>query len=120
MILAIFGRDLTAISPFSASAQSLPLPYSLLGGSASINGIPAPYYYASQSFATVQIPYEVAPGLAVLTVTGWSGQSFNYSFEVQPAAPGIFTDPSNPGAPVPYESGSPGQTVALYITATGW
>jgi len=119
MILGIFGRDLTAQSPWTAQAQSIPLPTSLLGASVTINGVPAPYYYASLNFATVQIPYEISPGLAVLTVTGWTGETFNYAFNVAAAAPGIFTDPSNPGAVVPYESGSPGQTVALYITGEG-
>lgn len=118
MILGIFGQNLTAVSPYTAQAQTIPLPLSLAGSSVTINGIPAPFYYASIDFATVQIPYEIQPGLAVLTVTGWTGQTFNYSFEVQPAAPGIFTDPAT-GLVVPFESAAAGQTVALYITGEG-
>jgi uncharacterized protein (TIGR03437 family) len=116
MILSIFGNALS-VQP-SAQAQSLPLPLSLAGSTAKVNGVPAPLYYASYGQVNIQIPYETAPGDAVLTITGWLGQAFNYSFKVLPAAPGIFFDPTN-GAPVPYESGSPGQETALYITGEG-
>jgi uncharacterized protein (TIGR03437 family) len=118
MIMSVFGGDLTNPPTGSGEAQSVPLPLTLAGSSAAINGVAAPYYYASFGQANIQIPYETAPGDAVLTITGWIGQSFNYAFKVQPAAPGIFVDARN-GAPVPSETGSPGQEVLLFITGEG-
>ena len=117
MILSVFGTNLTNSDPSTAQAQSLPLPLSLAGSSATINGVPAPYYYASPRQANIQVPYETQPGTAVLTITGVFGQTFNYSFNVQPAAPGIFAGPGN--TLVPFSSGSRGQTYLLYITGDG-
>jgi uncharacterized protein (TIGR03437 family) len=118
MIMSVFGADLTNPGGSTGQAQTLPLPLTLSGSSATINGVSAPYYYVSPGFANIQIPYETALGNATLIVTGLFGQTFNYVFKVQPAAPGIFLDPKT-GAPVPYESASPGQEVALYITGEG-
>ncbi len=118
MILSVFGGSLTNSTQGSGQAQSLPLPLTLAGSSATINGVPAPYYYASYGQVNVQVPYETAPGDAILTITGFAGQTFNYAFKVQPSAPGIFVDPNN-DAPVPSESGSPGQEMVLYITGEG-
>jgi uncharacterized protein (TIGR03437 family) len=121
MILSVFGAGLTPSGV--GQAGTLPLPLSLAGSSATINGVPAPYYYASPGQLNIQIPYETQPGLAVLTVTGgYGGQSFNYSFNVQPAAPGIFTSPcpAEVFCPVtPFPSGSRGGTYTIFITGEG-
>jgi uncharacterized protein (TIGR03437 family) len=119
MIMSVFGFDF--LDPYQSSglpAQSLPLPLTLAGSSATINGVPAPYYYASVGQVNLQIPYETAPGDAVLTITGFLGTTSSFAFKVQPSAPGIFVD-ANTGAPVPSGSGSPGQEVVLYITGEG-
>lgn len=118
MIMSVFGGGLNNPLQSTGQAQSLPLPLTLAGSSATINGVPAPYYYASDGQVNIQIPYETAPGAAVLTITGWIGQSSNYAFLVQPSAPGIFVDAKN-NAPVPSETGSPGQEVVLYVTGDG-
>ena len=117
MILSVFGINLANPENASGQADSLPLPLTLAGSSAKINGVPAPYYYASYGQLNIQIPYETAPGLAVLTITGVYGQTFNYSFNVQPSAPGIFAGPGNTA--VPYASGSRGGTYTLFITGEG-
>jgi uncharacterized protein (TIGR03437 family) len=118
MILSVFGGDLANPAAATGTAQSLPLPLTLAGSSATINGVPAPYYYSSFGQLNVQVPYETAPGDAVLTVSGFIGQTFNYAFTVLPGAPGIFVDSKN-NAPVPSETGSPGQEVLLFITGEG-
>ncbi len=115
MIMSVFGHDLSAQA--SGQAASLPLPLTLAGSTATINGVAAPYYYASYGQVNIQIPYETAPGDAVLTITGWLGQSFSWAFTVQAAAPGIFVNAQN--APVPSVTGSRGQEVVLYITGDG-
>jgi uncharacterized protein (TIGR03437 family) len=122
MILSVFGVGLTPSG--IGQAGTLPLPLSLAGSSATINGVPAPYYYASPNQLDIQIPYETQPGLAILTVSGgYGGQSFNYSFNVQPAAPGIFTSTSTclaePCPVTPFPSGSRGGTYTIFITGQG-
>jgi uncharacterized protein (TIGR03437 family) len=119
MILSVFGAALTPSGV--GQAGTLPLPLSLAGSSATINGVPAPYYYASPGQINIQIPYETQPGVAVLTVTGFGGQSFNYSFNVQPAAPGIFTSACalEPCPVTPSPSGSRGGTYTMFITGEG-
>lgn len=117
MIMGVFGNDFTSPVAATASAQSIPLPLTLAGSSAKINGVPAPYYYASSGFVNVQIPYQTAPGTAVLTITGLLGTSWSYSFEVQPTAPGIFVGANNMLVPMP--GASPGQVEFFYMTGDG-
>jgi uncharacterized protein (TIGR03437 family) len=118
MIMGIFGSDLTTQLTGSASAQEIPLPVTLLGSSAMINGVAAPYYYASGGFLNIQIPYQTQPGIAVLTITGFGGQSTNYSFKVQATAPGIFVNPAN-NMLVPMPAQTRGLVEYLYITGDG-
>ena len=117
MILSVFGTNLVSPATATGEAGSLPLPLTLAGSSAKVNGVAAPYYYAASGQLNIQIPYQTAPGLAVLTVTGFFGQTFNYSFNVLPAAPGIFVGPGNTA--VPFSSGSRGGTYTLFITGEG-
>ncbi|HLG99005.1 MAG TPA: protease pro-enzyme activation domain-containing protein [Bryobacteraceae bacterium] len=112
MILSVFGTDLAA-GPQSAS--TLPLPLSLGGVSATVNGVPAPLYYVSAAQLNTQIPYETGAGPAVLGVIN-NGQAAAYTFQVAPFAPGIFT---SAGALVPSSSGKPGDTLPLFITGEG-
>ena len=118
MLMSVYGGSLTNPATAMAQAGSLPLPLTLAGSSATINGVPAPYYFAAYGQVNIQVPYETALGDAVLTITGWSGQKFNYAFTVLRSAPGIFMDLKN-GAPVPSETGSAGQEVLLFITGDG-
>jgi uncharacterized protein (TIGR03437 family) len=117
MLLSVFGNDFTATPRTTGTALSIPLPFALAGSSARIDNVPAPYYYAGAGQINIQIPYETAPGTAVLTVTGFAGQTFNYSFTVQPAAPGIFMGPT--GFATPNPSGGAGQEFILFITGEG-
>jgi uncharacterized protein (TIGR03437 family) len=115
MILSVFGSQL---APSTRSASSLPLPSTLAGVSASVNGVPTPFYYASPTQLNVQIPYETGNGVAVLGVNN-NGQVVSASFSVTPAAPGIFTNPNQPQALVPVSTGAPGDTLQLFITGEG-
>jgi uncharacterized protein (TIGR03437 family) len=118
MVTSVFGFNL---SQSTAPAAMLPLPPSLGGASVTINGVSAPFYYASPGQLNVQIPYDTAPGIAILRVSNGASDSgfrtFTYSFTVQPSAPGIFVGPDN--ALTPFPSGSRGQTYTLFITGEG-
>ena len=113
MILSVFG---TQLAPSVQPASSLPLPLTLAGVSATVNGIAAPLYYVSPGQLNIQVPYEVGAGSAVLGVNN-NGQVASYIFTVAPSAPGIFTDSSS--ALVPFSSGQPGDTLTLFITGEG-
>jgi uncharacterized protein (TIGR03437 family) len=113
-ILSVFGSQL---SPVTASASAVPLPISISGVAVLVNGIAAPLYYVSASQLNVQIPYETTTHGPVTLSVNNNGQVATQSFQVTPAAPGIFTDAT--GALVPTPTGAPGQEIAFYITGAG-
>ena len=115
MILSVFGSQLASSTQV---VSSLPLPVSLAGASATVNGVAAPFYYASPSQLNIQIPYETGIGPAVVGVNN-NGQVASYVFTVAASAPGIFTDPNHPSALVPDSSGNRGDTLLIFITGEG-
>jgi uncharacterized protein (TIGR03437 family) len=113
MMLNVSGSGL---APSSAQANSAPLGLAMLGVSATINGVSAPLYSISPSLLSIQIPYEIGAGTAVLGVNN-NGRISSYSFDVAATAPGIFT--AADGSLVPTASGSRGKSATLYITGDG-
>jgi uncharacterized protein (TIGR03437 family) len=118
MILSVFGTNLTSSY---LTATTLPLPYTLGGVSASINGVPAPLYgvYASGSSTQInlQIPYEIPKGPALLAVNN-NGQVATYTFQVGLTNPGIFYN-YNTGLLTPTGAATPGQSLVIFITGEG-
>jgi uncharacterized protein (TIGR03437 family) len=115
MVLSVFGSQL---APSVQTVSAPPLPATLAGVSATVNGIPASFYYASPSQLNIQIPYEAGSGPAVLGVNN-NGQVASFLFTIAPAAPGIFSDYSHGGALVPFSSGKRGDTLMLFMTGEG-
>ncbi|HVW83078.1 MAG TPA: protease pro-enzyme activation domain-containing protein [Bryobacteraceae bacterium] len=120
MIVSVFGTQLAATT---AAASSIPLPTTLGGVAATINGVPAPLYYVSQGQINLQIPYSISPGtVATLSLT-CNGQTATSTFAVSSAAPGIFTQSKSSmdltQVPVGYATAARGQTIALYVTGQG-
>jgi uncharacterized protein (TIGR03437 family) len=114
MLLSVFGTNLASATE---AASSLPLPDSLAGVSATINGVAAPLYYVSSSQLNIQVPYEVAAGgTATLSIDN-NGKTTTQSFAVASAAPGIFTNED--GAVVPVSSATRGSVISFYITGAG-
>ena len=114
MVLSVFGSQL---APSIAAASSVPLPLSMAGVDAAVNGVAAPLYYVSPAQLNLQIPYETAVnGTATLQINN-NGQSTSKTFNVAAAAPGIFTDQT--GAIVPNGSAIRGQISTLYMTGAG-
>lgn len=114
MILAIFGSELASSTQTAAAA---PLPTTLGGASVTINGVAAPFYYASPGQLNVQIPYETPISGSVDLVVSNGGQTASMKIAMSAAAPGIFVDSS--GGVVPASSASRGDTIVLYITGAG-
>jgi uncharacterized protein (TIGR03437 family) len=114
MILSVFGSQL---APSTSAASTVPLPLSLAGVAATVNGVAAPLYYVSSGQLNIQIPYDVPTGsTATLTVNN-NGQVTTESIPIASVAPGIFTDQS--GVVVPFGSASRGQVITLFVTGTG-
>jgi len=114
MILSVFGSQL---APSIQAASSVPLPYTMNGIAATINGQAAPLYYVSPGQLNLQIPYETAAGSNALLSVNNNGKIITKSFAMSAATPGIFVD-QNKG-PVPNVSASRGQTISLFITGAG-
>jgi uncharacterized protein (TIGR03437 family) len=115
MILSVFGNNLTS-SATPLYAASVPLPFSMGGSSATVNGLPAPFYYASQTQLNIQIPYETPAGPALLAVIN-NGQVATFPFIVSATAPGIFVDGNN--FIVPVSTATTGQVLTLFMTGEG-
>jgi uncharacterized protein (TIGR03437 family) len=114
MVLSVFGSQL---APSMEGASSVPLPVSMAGVSAAVNGVAAPLFYVSQGQLNLQIPYETAVnGTATLQIDN-NGQATSQTFPVAAAAPGIFTDQT--GAIVPNGSAMRGQITTVFVTGAG-
>jgi uncharacterized protein (TIGR03437 family) len=111
--LAIAGSQLASATQ---TASRIPLPYSMGGFSATVNGVAAPLYYVSPAFVSIQIPYETPSGISVVLTVNHDGQVASQPFNMAAAAPGIFV--SN-GSPIPNATAAPGQTVSLYMNGIG-
>jgi uncharacterized protein (TIGR03437 family) len=114
MAVSVFGSQL---APSEMGANSIPLPVSMAGVDAAVNGVAAPLYYVSPGQVNLQIPYETAAnGMATLQIDN-NGQAASFAFPVAPAAPGIFTDQT--GAIAPNGIAAHGQIATLFLTGVG-
>jgi uncharacterized protein (TIGR03437 family) len=113
MIAAVFGSGLSGLSQ---GASTQPLPYTIAGVSATVNGLGAPLYFVSSGQINIQIPYEAGSGPAVIGVNN-NGQIAGFQFQIAPSAPGIVTDGN--GNINPTASAAPGAIGVLYVTGDG-
>jgi uncharacterized protein (TIGR03437 family) len=113
MVVAVFG---TGLASATSTASGTPLPYSLGGVSAAVNGIAAPLAYVSPTQVDIQIPYEVGAGPAVLGIDN-HGQIAGFQFQISASAPGIFADAG--GYLVPTPAVPRGGTTTLLLAGAG-
>jgi uncharacterized protein (TIGR03437 family) len=113
MALAVFGTNL---APATETYSFFPLPLTMQGVSATVNGVAAPLYYVSPTQINLQIPYETTLGAAVLGINN-NGKVTSFSFPVAVAGPGIFADLT--GALAPVSTVLQGQDAFAYITGDG-
>ncbi len=122
-ILTVWGSSL---APSPQTASSTPLPQTMAGVAAMVNGEITPLYYVSPGLVNLQIPYEIPPGTATLSLNN-NGQVTTRTFTVAAAAPGIFLDANGfaiatqsvNGVLTNGESASAGQEIAIYVTGAG-
>jgi len=91
------GRYLANVTAKPLIARSTPLPTDLRDNlddvSVTINGIPAPMYYALPNYVSFQLPWEtdLSTGTATMVVTRNNAASAPLEFPVGKFSPGIFT-----------------------------
>ena len=68
----------------------MPLPTALNGTSVTVTGVACPLFFVSPNQINAQLPFEVRPGPATMTVRTSDGMQ-TAVFEVSNVAPGIFT-----------------------------
>jgi len=116
MLVSVFGTNLAASEQL---ASTLPLPLTMGGVSATVNGVAAPLLYVSPDQLNIQIPYETTTGTALLAVSN-NGLVATNSFTVSASAPGLFTQNQQGTGPITAtSSGGRGQQFALYVTGAG-
>jgi uncharacterized protein (TIGR03437 family) len=113
MLFSLFGSNLANTTQ---SASGNPLPYTLAGVRATVNGVGAPVLYVSPNQINIQVPYSVGAGPAVLGVNN-NGQIAGFPFQITPAAPGIFANTS--GSLVPQASVLQDGIATLFVNGVG-
>ncbi len=106
----------TQLSPATTPAPYFPLPYTLAGVSATVNGISAPLYSAAPGQLKVQIPYEVGAGAATLAVNN-NGKIAYFPVTIKTSAPGIFA--AADGSLLNSATAKQGQAIVAYVTGEG-
>jgi len=117
MAMSVYGTSL-APATSSAPANRFPLPLTLQGVSATVNGVSAPLYFVSPGQINIQVPYETGAGPAVVAVNN-SGQIAYYFFTVVPIAPGLYSSAISNTTGQLVSSASVGDLLLLFITGEG-
>src|SRR5262249_47428673 len=88
MLLNVYG---TQLANNSQTSKSSPAAYSLAGVSATVNGVACPMLAVAPDQVTIQIPFEVGAGPAVVGINR-NGEIAGFQFQLAPSSPGIFPD----------------------------
>ena len=112
-LFSIFGTNL---ANSTKSATISPLEYKLDGVSATVNGIAAPVLSVKPDVVTIQIPYEVGAGPAVIGINN-NTEVAGLQFQVAPAAPAILAEPDGTLFATP--AVKRGSYATLYVTGIG-
>jgi uncharacterized protein (TIGR03437 family) len=112
MIMSVFG---TGLAPAIQAAGSVPLPLTMQGVTATVNGVSAPLYFVSPGQINLQIPYETGASSAVVGIDN-NGSVASFQFTTSPTAPGIFAAGGNL---VPAYTATPGSVLVLFMTGEG-
>jgi len=114
MLASVYG---TQLSNATQAATKIPLPLTMAGVSATVNGISAPLLYVSPGQVNIQIPYEAGTGPAVLGLNN-NGTVASYAMDIATAAPGLWNSFVNTSFVV-VGSAKPGDVLTTYMTGDG-
>jgi uncharacterized protein (TIGR03437 family) len=128
---ALFSLFGTNLARQTVLASSLPLPQQMGGATVKVNGIEAPLHFVSPFQINAQVPFEVSPGTAEITVALDGAEGSSLSVPVNPAGPGMFTRSLDGQGPGIFLHGSnftlvtessparPGEVILIYGTGFG-
>ena len=115
MSMSVYGINL---APGTQSASKLPLPLTMQGITASVNGVSAPLYYVSPGQLNIQVPYEIGAGPAIVAVNN-GGQVAVFPFTVTMTAPGLYNSAIDNATGLPASSAATGAVLLLFMTGDG-
>ena len=115
MSMSVYGTNL---APGTQAASKLPLPLTMQGITATINGVSAPLYYVSPGQLNIQVPYEIGAGPAVVAVNN-GGQVAAFPLTVTMTAPGLYSSAIDNATGLPAASASTGAVLLLFMTGEG-
>jgi uncharacterized protein (TIGR03437 family) len=124
-IVSVYGQGLALAT---TTSNGYPLPGATVGGaSMTIGGWPAPIVYASPGQLTAQVPFEVSPGGADVTITVGGVPWTSGSIAIQAQGPAIFIIGQGHAAALnlDYSVNSPAQPapaggyISLFVTGLG-
>ena len=116
MIMSVWGASL-APSGTAESAANVPLPVTMAGVAATVNGVAAPLYYVSPTQLNIQVPYQTPVGSPVTLAINNNGQISTRTLELAATSPGIFTNTAD--TIVPSGTVARGQVTTLYFAGAG-
>ena len=125
-LFSIFGNFMAAAT---TNGFPIPLPTNFNGTSVTVNGVPAPLLFVSPTLINAQVPMNISPGTATVSVS-YSGTAASTTVAVVPASPGFFFSAVNG---IDYAIGQhangtlvtaanparPGENLAFYATGVG-
>jgi uncharacterized protein (TIGR03437 family) len=117
MTLSVYGTEL---ANSTAQASAPPLPLTLGGVSATVNGFSAPLFYVSPGQIDLQVPYEAGAGPGVLGIDN-NGQIASFPLTTVPTAPGLLGTvyDNSTGAPVATAQAGGPEVLLLFLTGEG-
>ncbi|MBZ5610478.1 MAG: hypothetical protein LAP38_19630 [Acidobacteriia bacterium] len=84
-LATVYGTGLISIPP-----ARFPIPPTVSGVTININNVAAPLLFGGSGQINVQVPFEIPPGPATVTLTSGGNVMGTASFLVEPVAPGLF------------------------------
>lgn len=127
-IVSLFGSGL---APREGRASALPLPTTLEGVSATVNGTAAALFFVSAGQVNIQVPFGLTGNTATVVVTNAGTRSNEVALPLGRTCPGIFSysDAQSPNRAIilhadftlvtPASPARLGETVIIYLTGLG-
>jgi len=112
-LLSFFGSNL---ANSTATSSGNPVPFTLAGVSATVNGLSAPVVLVSPNVVNMQVPYEAGAGPAVLGINN-NGDIAGFQFQINPSSPSILADSSGNVSPV--ATVKQGGNTTIYVVGVG-
>ncbi|HEY7387521.1 MAG TPA: protease pro-enzyme activation domain-containing protein [Bryobacteraceae bacterium] len=113
-LVTLWGAQLAQTTQLDSA---IPLPLTMSGLAATVNGVAAPLLYVSSGQVNLQIPYETPVGAGATVTLNNNGRVSSQSIAITASAPGIFMDSS--GTVANHPSAKAQDVIDIYVTGAG-